>query len=175
MESLGCFTKNTLQKTVRNPLLILCFVLVPFALKAQPVHIIGLDQLDMRLANGADTTFIVNFWATWCGPCVKELPYFEHIDSASVGTNRKVLLVSLDFADQLESRVVPFVIEGELKSEVVLMDEAKPNKWIPRISPEWTGAIPATLFVNTQKKTRHFYEGSFEEGELEVKLQTLGL
>lgn len=142
---------------------------------AQNVSIIGLDDLESRLENGKDTTYVVNFWATWCGPCVKELPYFEALEKANLGKNFKVLLVSLDFANQLGSKVIPFVKKKELVSEVVLMDEDRPNKWIPRVSDKWTGALPATLFVNTQKKTRHFHEGSFKEGELEQKLTEIGL
>lgn len=142
---------------------------------AQSVPVIGLDQLENRLNNGGDTTYVVNFWATWCGPCVKELPFFENLHLNSAGTNRKVLLVTLDFVTQLESKVIPFLQEKQLKSEVLLMDEDKPNQWIPRVSEEWSGALPATLFVNTQKKTRHFHEGSFKEGELELKLKEIGL
>ena len=142
---------------------------------AQTVPIIGLDHLESRLENGADTTFVVNFWATWCGPCVKELPYFEALGANRADENFKVLLVTLDFVNQLESRVIPFVKEKALKNEVLLMDEDKPNKWIPRVSEEWSGALPATLFVNAQKKTRHFHEGSFKDGELELKLQEIGL
>lgn len=145
------------------------------SLNAQDIPVIGLDQLEQRTEQGGDTTFIVNFWATWCGPCVKELPYFEQLHEDAAGTNRKVLLVSLDFVTQLESNVIPFLEKKQLKSEVVLMDESRPNEWIPRVSKEWSGAIPATLFVNTQKKTRHFHEGSFEEGELELQLEELGL
>ncbi|MBI1289373.1 MAG: redoxin domain-containing protein [Flavobacteriales bacterium] len=153
---------------------LLLFAFASFG-KAQTVPVIGLDQLETRLANGGDTTYVVNFWATWCGPCVKELPFFENLHLNAVGTDRKVLLVTLDFVSQLESKVIPFLKEKQLKSEVLLMDEAKPNQWIPRVSEEWSGALPATLFVNTQKKTRHFYEGSFKEGELEQKLKELGL
>ena len=141
----------------------------------QTVPIIGLDDLESRLESGKDTTYVVNFWATWCGPCVKELPYFEALEKANRGNRFKVLLVSLDFANQLESKVVPFLEKKKLISEVVLMDEDRPNKWIPRVSDKWTGALPATLFVNTQKKTRHFHEGSFKDGELEQKLTEIGL
>jgi thiol-disulfide isomerase/thioredoxin len=150
-------------------------VLSVISVQAQNVPIIGLDQLESRIEAAGDTSFIVNFWATWCGPCVKELPYFEQLHIDSQGTNRKVLLVTLDFANQLESKVVPFVKKKQLKSEVLLMDEERPNKWIPRVSEEWTGALPATLFINAQKKTRHFHEGSFKEGELEQKLKEIGL
>lgn len=144
-------------------------------IQAQNVPVIGLNNLEQRLENGGDTTYVVNFWATWCGPCVKELPYFEALEKANQGTPFKVLLVSLDFVNQLESKVIPFVEEKKLISEVVLMDEDRPNQWIPRVSEKWSGALPATLFINTQKKTRHFHEGSFNEGELEVKLKELDL
>lgn len=155
--------------------MIFSFLLIGTVAEGQSISVISLDQLEQRLENGSDTSFVVNFWATWCGPCVKELPYFDQLTVHALGGRTKVLLVSLDFVEQLDSKVIPFVLERGLKSEVMLMDEAKPNKWIPRVSTDWSGAIPATLFVNTQKKTRHFYEGSFNEGELELKLQKLGL
>jgi len=151
------------------------FLILTNELRAQTVPVIGLDDLENRIESAGDTSFIVNFWATWCGPCVKELPYFEQLHENSAGTNRKVLLVSLDFITQLDSKVIPFLKEKKLKSEVTLMDEGRPNEWIPRVSEKWSGALPATLFVNAQKKTRHFHEGSFEEGDLEKLLTKIGL
>lgn len=144
-------------------------------LYGQNFPVIGLSDLETRLENGADTTFVVNFWATWCGPCVKELPFFEKLGESRTNEKFAVLLVSLDFPNQLESKVIPFVKRKALKSDVMLMDEDNPNAWIPKISEKWSGALPATLFVNAQKKTRHFHEGSFKEGELEQKLTSLKL
>ena len=158
-----------------NLVVLFLLAFLPFISMGQDIPVIGLDYLESRLENGKDTTYAVNFWATWCGPCVKELPYFEALEKANLGTKFKVLLVSLDFADQLESKVIPFVKKKAPISEVVLMDEERPNKWIPRVSDKWTGALPATLFFNAQKKTRHFHEGSFKEGELEQKLTEIGL
>ncbi|MCB0755730.1 MAG: TlpA family protein disulfide reductase [Flavobacteriales bacterium] len=161
---------------ISRPLAVAFVVLASaFSSSGQNVPVIGLDDLESRLNAGKDTTFVVNFWATWCGPCVKELPYFEALELANRDKPLKVLLVSLDFANQLETKVIPFVQTKELVSEVVLMDEDKPNKWIPRVSEDWTGALPATLFTNKEKKTRHFHEGSFKEGELELKLKELDL
>ena len=154
------------------------FLVVIFTMNSafgQSVPVIGLNDLENRLNQGGDTTYVVNFWATWCGPCVKELPYFEELQLQHAGTGTKVLLVTLDFVSQLNSKVIPFVNEKQLISEVLLMDEDRPNQWIPRVSEDWSGALPATLFVNTNKKTRHFHEGSFEKGELEAKLEELGL
>lgn len=174
MELHGYFMKNIIH-WLKTPFILAAFVLGFTQLSAQTVPVIGLDDLETRLENGADTTFVVNFWATWCGPCVKELPFFEELEKANQGAPFKVLLVSLDFVTQLETKVVPFVNEKALISEVVLMDEDRPNEWIPRVSEKWTGALPATLFVNAQKKTRHFHEGSFKQGELEKLLSGIGL
>jgi len=144
---------------------------LPALAQRAEVPVIRLFQLEERLLKGGDTTFVVNLWATWCGPCVKELPYFEELDTARA----KVLLVSLDFVDVLATKVIPFVEKRQLRSEVMLLNEHNPNDFIPRISGEWSGAIPATLFVNTQRGIHHFHEGSFEAGELEAKLTELGL
>ena len=142
---------------------------------AQNVPVINLDQLEERLEQGRDTTYVVNFWATWCSPCVKELPYFENLGATRANKPFKVLLVTLDFAESLNTKVIPFIKKKEIKSEVLLLDESNPNKWIPRVSNAWSGAIPATIFINKQKKTRHFHEGSFKEGELDSKLNEIGL
>lgn len=161
---------------MKRPFLIILFTIGLSCLAvAQNIPVINLDQLETRLNNGSDTTYVINFWATWCGPCVKELPYFEKIGSDRANQNFRVLLVTLDFAENLDSKVLPFIRKKQIKSKVLLLDESNPNKWIPRVSEEWSGAIPATLFINKQKKTRHFHEGSFEEDELEALLTQIGL
>jgi thiol-disulfide isomerase/thioredoxin len=142
---------------------------------AQNIPIIHLDDLESRLSSGKDTTYVVNFWATWCAPCVKELPYFEKLQTERAADRIKVLLISLDFTEHIESKLIPFITRKSLDCEISVLDEQDDNVWIPRISHNWSGAIPATLFINKQKKTRHFYEGSFKQGELGPLLSELGL
>lgn len=117
-----------------------------------------------------DSIYVINFWATWCKPCIKELPAFEKLASDYSDKKVKLLLVSLDFPDKLESQVIPFITENKLQSEVVLLDDADANGWIPKISPEWSGAIPATVIY--KKGIRKFYEQSFTFEELETELKT---
>lgn len=120
--------------------------------------------------NKNDSIYIINFWATWCKPCVKELPAFEKIATNYSDKKVKVLLVSLDFTDKIESQVIPFIKKNNIQSEVVLLDDADANSWIPKVSAEWSGAIPATVIY--KKGNRKFYEQSFifEELENELKL-----
>ena len=110
-----------------------------------------------------DTTYVINFWATWCGPCVKELPYFEALNEKYADQPVKVILVSLDFSNQIESKLIPFIEKRQLKSEVVVLNQANANAWIDQISADWSGAIPATLVYKGAK--RQFYEGEFDSLE----------
>ena len=112
-----------------------------------------------------DTLYVVNFWATWCAPCIKELPYFERIGEEYREKPLKVLLVSLDFPDKITSQVIPFIRKRELRSDVILLDAPDANAWIPEVDPEWSGAIPATLIYRGKK--RAFYEQSFTLEELQ--------
>ena len=144
--------------------------LVSYSLSAQ-VKLLTLDELDKRVANGKDTTYVINFWATWCSPCVAELPNFEKLRVANLKKPVKVLLVSLDFKSKLQKEVIPFVEKNNIKAEVFLLNEPDQQQYIERIDKKWSGAIPATLFVN--KKTRRFYEKEFTETELKNTLSNL--
>ena len=115
-------------------------------------------------------TYVVNFWATWCAPCVKELPYFEKIKKEFDDKNVEVLLVSLDFPKQVEKKLIPFINKRKLNSKVVLLDDINEDVWIKSIDENWSGAIPATLIYNKNK--RKFYEHSFDYETLEKELQT---
>jgi thiol-disulfide isomerase/thioredoxin len=132
------------------------------------VEIIDYNGLEAILTKNDDKTYIVNFWATWCKPCVEELPAFEKLYEAYKDKNVVLVLVSLDFPNKLESRVLPFIEKNQLKGKVVLMGDPNQNTWIPKVSPEWSGAIPATVIYN--KNNRKFYEQSFDYTTLETEL-----
>lgn len=133
---------------------------------AQEVHVSSWRQLLDRIDRGSDTTFVVNFWATWCAPCVAELPNFEKLQQNYSNRPLRVLLVSLDFKSLLESEVRPFVQKKGLKNEVFLLDENDPQQFIDRVSKEWTGALPATLFINRKRNLYRFFEEEFSMEEL---------
>lgn len=125
-------------------------------------------QLAPLFQQQSDTTYVINFWATWCKPCVEELPYFEKLHEAMQGQKVKVILVSLDFPRQLDAKLVPYVQKNQLKSEVIALTDGDFNSWIDKVSPEWGGAIPVTIIYNAQK--RHFYGEQFPNYEALEKL-----
>lgn len=135
---------------------------------AQKVTAIKFDQLEEILSTERDSPLIINFWATWCGPCVKELPQFESLLEKYKDQNLEIILVSLDFADDLENKVQPFVEKKGLKSKVYVLDELDANSYIDKVDPSWSGAIPATLILQARNDKKLFLEREFKEGELET-------
>lgn len=126
------------------------------------------EELNTLLTKDNDTTYVVNFWATWCRPCIKELPAFEKLNADYADEKVKVLLVSLDFPDKIEKQVIPFMDKNNIQSDVVLLDDSDANSWIPKVSEEWSGSIPATVIY--KGALREFYEHSFTFEELEAEL-----
>lgn len=150
---------------MRKIIVLVCLVFMSFHSSAQSVTIIKFDDFVAMSSKQNDTTYVFNFWATWCKPCIEELPSFEAADSAFATDKVKVILISLDFKRQVEA-VNKFITDKHLKSQVYLLDEVNYNKWIDRVDTTWTGAIPATVIINNKKKYRKFYEQSFTTTQL---------
>ncbi|WP_461451677.1 TlpA disulfide reductase family protein [Mucilaginibacter sp.] len=144
-------------------------LLLSLNLQAQQVKLITVSQLESRIKQGKDTTYVINFWATWCKPCVKELPEFEKYKLSVKGKPVKVILISADLKSKLESGVQPFVKTHQLTGEVYLLNEA-PNSYNEKISADWSGALPATLIVKNGKKKFHEAAYSYDELVAAVKL-----
>lgn len=132
----------------------------------------GFDAIEPILRSAPDTLHIINFWATWCAPCVKELPYFDEIAARKDTQAVRVTLVNLDFRKQLTKRLVPFLRDRKLHARVVVLDDPDANSWIDRVDPSWSGAIPATLFL-TGDRSRTFREGLFTRPELHALVDSL--
>ena len=105
---------------------------------------------------------IVNFWATSCPPCLREMPHFGKLEE-EYGSKLKVLLVSLDKVDLLESRVYPFVEKYKITPEVAVLQDPNYSAWTDEIDSSWYGALPATIMI--KGKERNFRFGSYESYE----------
>ncbi len=128
------------------------------------VPVVDFEGFKPSLTKENDTTYVINFWATWCAPCIKEIPYFEKLTADYANEKLSVILVNLDFPNHYDSRLIPFINDNNIKSKVIMLDDPNSNYWINEVDPTWTGAIPATLIYNSSK--REFYEKEFTYGEL---------
>ena len=135
------------------------------------IEIVDFDGLYGKIDLSVDKTYVINFWATWCAPCVKELPYFEEVNKQSKDNNTEVILVSLDFPSQIESKLKPYLKKNKIKSKVILLDDSKINTWVPKVSERWDGGIPATLIVNSSNY--NFYPKPFEKEELFTEINNV--
>lgn len=137
------------------------------------VKVLTFEELKPYLSAQDDLVHVINFWATWCAPCIKELPYFQELHD-QYPKKVKIVLVSLDFPKKIEDQLIPFIAKMNLTPEVVLLNDPNENQWIPKIDKNWSGALPATLIYNKGEKT--FYEGSFSREtlftEVEKKFKT---
>ena len=138
---------------------------------AQKAIVVKFDALQKILDTKSDQIQVINFWATWCAPCVKELPLLEKIN-AQENLNAKITLVNLDYADKLD-KVNEFVVRKNIQSDVLLLDDIDYNSWIDKVDKSWSGAIPATLIFNPSTGKRKFVEKELQEGELENLIATL--
>ncbi len=121
------------------------------------------DDFRPLLQQQNDTTYVINFWATWCKPCVEEMPGFLALDEKYRNGKFKLILTSLDFENNIKSKVIPYIEKNDIEAEVVLLSDPKVNVWIDKVNKDWVGSIPATVIYN--KDFYFFREGmlSFEE------------
>lgn len=140
-------------------------------IRAQNFTAVPFSSFEKFLDTKNDTLYVVNFWATWCKPCIEEMPYFEQINNEKGTDKLRVILVSVDTETRWKSSLEPFISNKNVISEVWSFYNDKPVDWIDRISPQWNGSIPATLFLYNGQKT--FYEKEFTYDELHNILQQL--
>jgi thiol-disulfide isomerase/thioredoxin len=135
------------------------------------IPIWDLANFNSSVLKNNDTLYVTNYWATWCKPCVAELPAFEAQNIEFKSAPVKIILVSLDFKKDLQ-RTDDFVKKNSLQNQVALLSAGNPDIWIDKISPEWSGAIPATAFFKNGKLI-HFHEGDFTNEQLNKLINQL--
>ena len=143
--------------------LILFIIFLSLSTQAQIVERIRIPELERILKNPENKLFVVNFWASWCQPCVKELPYFEKVSKEYDTDKVQFILISLDFPSQIDKQLIPFLKKNKITHNVPVMMETDFNSWVDKVDPSWQGNIPVTLIFNNSKKQRVFFPGELDE------------
>ena len=147
--------------------LFLTLSLTSFSLVVNAQQIPAYNSADLiARTSGKDTVYIINFWATWCAPCVHELPEFDKLAENYKGKPVKIILVSLDFKEDYPAKLAGFIKRKGLLPEVVWLSETDPNEFIPKIDNSWQGSIPATMVVQPRRHFKQFMEGMTTEKKI---------
>jgi len=129
---------------------------------------VNYDELKSVIQKEDGKLYVVNFWATWCRPCVEELPGFMAVNEQfKDNPDFKMILVSLDSKKLLETKVKKFIQQNNIDADVYLLgDLDRINEWIPAVDENWHGVIPATVIYKNGKKIL-FKESKITRYELE--------
>lgn len=149
------------------------FLITATSLKAQNIQTYdSFESFEHLLQKNNDTTYVVNFWATWCAPCVKEMPAFRQAYNDYKNEKVRFIMTSMDFGSNVQSRVKAFTERHKLPDgmKVVILDDPDSNSWINKVNKNWSGAIPATVVYKKDK--RDFYEKEFTYKELKEIIQS---
>lgn len=151
------------------------FTVLTLAIFAQSeIKLVKIEDLKKVYTQPNDTTYIINFFATWCGPCMQEMPILNTFYDEHQNTKTQLIFVSLDNAGTLKKLPTKMKKLG-VKAPVYLLNESSDFSWLPYIDQRWQGSIPATMVVNSQKNIKAFFETPLEKGQLEFYLKKLGL
>jgi thiol-disulfide isomerase/thioredoxin len=149
------------------------FFFAPITLFAQAIEERTVDFITQLIQNKSDTVYVINFWATWCKPCIEELPAFQKLDSLYKTKKVKVILFSLDSKKQVGENLIPFLKNKNISCTVYTTNVVDFNKRIDEISTNWSGAIPATLISGKTNTGVFFFEKPVTFEELEKIIQPL--
>ena len=149
---------------MKHALLILLVSIVSSSMFAQKFTSYTFEELQPMLHKKSDTVYVINFWATWCAPCIKEIPYFNKAFIKFENKPVAFYMVSLDFGNRVASRLADFKTKHNMLPKILHLDDPDSNSWINKVDPNWSGALPATMIYRNNNAS--FYEKTFEYEEL---------
>jgi len=147
---------------------ILLFAGMP--VKSQGIASWKMEEVVKSFKNSSDSIYVINFWATFCKPCVAEIPYLQKIALKYKGRKVRLLLVSLDMQEYYPEKIAAFAKKSNIQADIVWLNETNADHFCPMIDKTWSGSIPATLFVNAKTGYKKFFEEEMKEDQFEIEL-----
>jgi len=163
---------------MKRLLVIILILLLHMPMQGQVIKKVKITEVE-KMITESRTPLIINMWATWCMPCIEEIPYFikevdKHNSSVTAAQDSiHLLLVSLDFKEAFPADISAFAKKRKFTARIVWLDETNADYFCPKIDARWSGAIPATLFVNNKTGYRNFVENKLSREELKKEIMAI--
>jgi len=133
-------------------LILIAWVFLQFSnqIQAQSVKIIVYKELDQRISKASDSIRVYNIWASWCRPCIMELPHFKEAQKQLQDQPVKFYFITMDVPDKIE-KAKDILKQKGFEGSHFLLNEST-NYWIEQMDPNWAGDIPYTVLVKRDGK-----------------------
>lgn len=167
---IACKKEETTSTNSENPSDSITTVETPAASK-EALEEFSPEQTTQLLQSKNDTLYVTNFFATWCGPCVKEIPHFKEKMEQMKGQPVKFTFVNLDSKTDWGTLVSPFVDEHGIRNQTILLDgNMLDENFFSSNFKTWKGEfIPFTILRKGDKVQE--VNGSISKEELENQIQ----
>lgn len=139
---------------------------------SQTVRKVKITELEQYIQQ-TDHPLVVSFWATWCQPCVEEIPWLQATIKKYEKEKIEFMLVSLDFTKDYPAKITDFIKQRKFDATFFWLDESDADYFCPKIDARWSGGIPATLLINPKTGYRKFLERQIMERQAEGEIKAL--
>jgi thiol-disulfide isomerase/thioredoxin len=150
---------------------LICFLVLTMGVNSQAIPKWKINDLENYIKK-SKTPVVINFWATFCKPCIEEIPYFHKLVKQYEKQGVKLLLVSLDMPEQFP-KIRNFAVKRKYTAPIVWLDESDADYFCPKVDVNWSGTIPSTLFINNKSGYRKFFEDQISKDSLENEINVM--
>jgi thiol-disulfide isomerase/thioredoxin len=157
------------MKTINKLFLVISFSLFASLAGAQEIKKWKIADLKAAITKAEKPT-IFNFWASFCKPCLEEIPYFQEMVKAYEKEGVELILVNLDNAEWFPNKLKALADKRKITSQIAFLDETDADLFCPAVDSSWSGAIPASLFINNKTGYRKFFEDQLKKEVLEKEI-----
>ncbi len=161
-----------IQYSIKATAIALVILLAGAVASAQQIKEVKIADLEKIIAE-SKTPLLINFWATWCRPCIEEIPYFQEEVSKHKDDSLQLILVSMDYKEEYPDSIIAMAIKRKFYYPILWMNETKADYFCPRIDPKWYGALPASLFINNKTGYRKFFEEQLSKDKLQKEIKAI--
>ncbi len=153
-------------------ILIITFLFIAATINAQEIKRMKVTEL-ARTIKESKKPLIINFWATFCVPCIQEMPYFQELVQQYKSKDVSLVFVSLDLKEAYPIRINEMAKKLNLVFPVAWLDETNADYFCPKIDTSWTGGMPSSLFVNNTTGYHKFFEDQLSKEKLEKEIREM--